>query len=231
MCGCANPGRPFCQVDAYPLLVFFFNIRDTYTVWFPPFCTHSIFCALFCNLQNNILYNGMYLAEQHMLSGSHPFFSTALHPMDPSEENVVLHSRTSYASILVSYSLTSYGSIIGPCSITQQGIICIRPSYSITSFGPIIIVFHSRTSYGSILLSHSCPSCGSITVSLGQFNKSHTGYLCSLQNVISFLCYLSLKYCCCYLESFGVFSQVRCLYYTVPLFKVFSSFPIIGTVI
>ena len=115
--GVLTQGDHFVKLMLVLSLFFFFNIRDTYTVWFPPFCTHSIFCALFCNLQNNILYNGVYLAEQHMLSGSHPFFSTALHPMDPSEENVVLHSRTSYASILVSYSLTSYGTIRGLWSI------------------------------------------------------------------------------------------------------------------
>lgn len=134
LCGCANPGRPFCRFDGYPLLVSLISEILT-PVWFPPFHTHSILCALFYYLQKNILYNGGYLAEHRMLSGSHPSFSTASHPVDPSQDCGVFQSRTSYASVLVSYSTTSSG--------------------------PITVVLHSRTSYASVLVSYSITSYGS----------------------------------------------------------------------
>ena len=64
MCGCANPGRPFCQIDAYPLLVFFLVseililcgfLLFVHTAYFVP-CSvtcRTISFTMACTLQNN----------------------------------------------------------------------------------------------------------------------------------------------------------------------------------
>lgn len=69
-----------------------------------------------------------------------------------------------------------------------------------------------------------------------QFNKSLTdGYLCFLQNVaclalsVYLSVFFSLKYYCCYLESFVLFFlkvilDIKCLYYIVQLWKDFCPF-------